>query len=231
MSMPLSYNIALIKEYKMGDVTIPLFFSIDKIKSFIQEAPVSPNESYTLKLGVEESKALLFKYVLLKDFKLDTEFLTEFPNYRDNIDYTLINKNEFIINSKEFLYDIILKLCDMEGVDSIRVILDIKHIASISEDDIIKAFDKRVSEDLDIEDKTDSTGNNITHMFGWMLGETATNPNPVFPENLNKASIDWSYREVRLRNLYRSKCFAIEYAKAEKERKYLEDRKKNKNKR
>ena len=76
--------------------------------------------------------------------------------------------------------------------------------------------------------ENDTVGSNNTHTFSSLLGETAPNPNPFFTENVGKATIDWSWREVELRDLYKSKTFEIENAIEKLKAKMMEDMKKNK---
>jgi hypothetical protein len=68
-----------------------------------------------------------------------------------------------------------------------------------------------------------------THTFSSLLGEVSPNPNPFFPENLGKATIDWSWREVELRDLYKSKTFKIENAIEKLKSKMMEDAKNKSN--
>ena len=76
--------------------------------------------------------------------------------------------------------------------------------------------------------ENDTVGSNNTHTFSSLLGETSPNPNPFFTENVGKATIDWSWREVELRDLYKSKTFKIENAIEKLKAKMMEDMKKNK---
>ena len=223
---PLNYNITQIKEYELGDVKIPLFFSLKTIKAFNKDTPASKDGKYLDKLKMNEFKTILFEHVLLEEFKLELDFIQLFSeNYKADVDY-IIKQNHIIINSKEAFYEVLLHLIDSYGLNLNNILMQLSNLIYSSELELTKVYEKRVFEDLALNKKNDMAGNSTTHMLGWMLGETATNQNPMFEENIGKPTMDWSYREVVLRNRYRDKCFMIEIAKEKYKAKLMEDAKK-----
>lgn len=217
-----NYNLKLIKEFKIGEYYIPFLFSLDKIKAFPEQTPVyvGENDKYSPNFLESNIKTKLFECFMANEFQLvlDEDLDCDMLNsYEEGCDYKIENDRVFIL-SKELFYDFLHWIPEFE----------VYHIAQIFEfkdscySELISAFINNVTEDLEyyLDNKMDRT--NSMHMFQWALGETSTNSNPFFPENLNKATIDWSWREVELRNLYKSKVFKVENA-IQKEKNRLEE--------
>lgn len=228
-----NYNLKSIKEFKLGEYYIPFLFSLDKIKAFPEQKTVYVGEErdkYTNKIVENNTKTKLFEsfmweeFVLILDEDLSIDML---ESYAENIDYKLNDSKVYII-SKELFYDFLHWIPEFE----IYHIPEIIKFKDSCYDELMHAFINNVTEDLEyyLDNKMEKTQS--MHILQWALGETSPNPNPFFPENLNKATIDWSWREVELRNLYSSKVYKVENAiQADRYRREQEALKNPKNKR
>ena len=221
----INYNIQIIREFNMGDdVFIPFLFSLDKIKAFPDQAPkVDNNCSYNykgdfLKDGFRDR---VFEYAYIRGIPLEIdEFLDEF---KEGEDYYIENESAYI-NSSHMFFEFITVYTGY----SPNTMSKLKSFIANCEREIINAFYKAVIDDLELEKKDSYERNEYIHFFQWALGQTQGFSNPFFPENIGKATIDWSFREIELRNLYRSKEFTIENAIEKLKAKMFEDAKNKK---
>lgn len=225
----LNYNIQIIREFKIGDDEyIPFLFSLDKIKAFNIQKPIISDEcsfKYKTEILIDDFSNRLFQYVytdyLLIDY--DDGFLR---SYEENLDYELVFGGAlFKIKSSKLFFAFLTTYCGYNQ----KMMSELKQFLAESEYKMINMFYTKILEDLEYmkEDSTDKNEN--IHMFQWALGHESINSNPFFPENMNKPTIEWSFREMELRNLYRSKEFKIENAIEKLKAKMMEDMK-NKNK-
>jgi hypothetical protein len=225
----LNYNIQIIREFKIGDDDyIPFLFSLDKIKAFNKQNPIISddcNYKYKTDILIDDFSNRLFQYAYTDylPVEYDKEFLSKFEN---NIDYELIYDNSmFKIKTPKLFFSFLTNYCGYNH----QMMSDLKRFLFESEQKMIKMFYDRVLEDLEYMAKDSPDKNDNIHMFQWALGHESINSNPFFPENMNKPTIEWSFREMELRNLYRSKEFNIENAIEKLKSKMMEDMK-NKNK-
>lgn len=209
----MNYDIQIIAEFNIGEVKFPFLFSLNKVKGFPRQNPMSENVKYKtdfLKLTFKE-RLLQYLYMDYLDLELDEEFLDDFTI---NTDYKF-EHNKLVILSPNFFYNMLMS---MEGV-TLETLQELRAFIDNYEIKIMTTFLNRVIEDLNYNDKKDMMGNNNTHTLLSLLGDTSVNPTPFFPENLDRAIYDWSWREIQLRTIYRSKTFSIENAiKAEQNR-------------
>lgn len=224
-----NYNFKLIKEFKLGEYNIPFIFSLDKIKAFPDQRPVYSGDSdkYSSQFVKEDIKNRLFNnfysegFYLILEEDLDLEWLSDFENITDYI----IRKNKVFIVSKELFFEFLHATEEFEQTTINRILKFIGENETL----VMLTFRERLLEDLEYYLENKTVGTDATHLLQWACGETSTNPNPFFPENLNKATLDWSWREIELRNLFKSKMFKIEQAIETLKAKMMEDiRKKNK---
>ena len=221
----LNYNFSLIKEFKIGEYKIPFLFTLDKIRAFPDQRPVvevDSSKDYSIGYIVEEYKQRAFLYVLpdfylTMDEDLDNEWLSDF----NSEDYEVINSKVFIRSPRLFFEFI----SSIEGFEK-HTLSQLKSFIYDGEGKLIKSFYNKVLDDLEYMKSDSIESNDVLHFMQWALGETSTNPNPFFSENLNKPTIEWSWREIELRNIYKSKTFMIENAIEKLKAKMLEDAKK-----
>lgn len=215
----MNYNLKIVDEFKIGELTIPFLFDISKIKENYDALIVksSINSDYEHEKNINLFKIKMFEYLYLDKFILDIdENIQELlMDFKEDVDYEVTNKT-FKIKTKDLFFEILMCL----DIDEDKVIFDLKNFITTNESKLIEIFTKDMFEELDYEDDEDTRGNNFTHKLQWALGETSTNNTPYFQENMNKATIDWSVREVLLRNFYKSKIYKMEHARnVEAERK------------
>jgi len=207
-----NYNLKIIKEFKLGEYNIPFLFSLDKILAFPEKRPIfiGQKDDFSSKFVMSEIQTKLFECFysdgmpLILDEDIELSMLDE---YVESTDY-IINKNNIYIKSKNLFFAFLHWIPEFE-IYHITLMSEFKDNNYIQ---LMNAFRNAIVEDLEyyLDDKME--GNNSTHFLQWALGETSTNPNPFFSENLGKATMDWSWREIELRNLYKSKTFKIENA-------------------
>ena len=225
----LNYNIQIIKEFKIGDdIAIPFLFSLDKIRAFNTQVPIISNEcdgNYKSEMLTDEFADRLFQYVYREYIivEYDKDFLA---NFRKDIDYEMVDSENFIIKSPRLFFEFLTGYCGYNP----KIMLELKVFITSTEHRMINTFYKKIIEDLEYMQSDSINKNENIHMFQWALGHESLNNNPFFPENIGKATIDWSFREVELRNLYRSKEFKIENAIDKLKAKMMEDAKNKTNK-
>lgn len=225
-----NYNIKIIKEFNIGEYRLPFLFSLDKIKAFRNENIIidaSCKGKYKVDKLNESYKDRIFMYAYLDyiDVVINDNIKEWLNDYNESIDY-VIQKDSIKIKSSNMFFDFITLL---QGDYDENTLRNLKTFIELSESDLIQAFYKNVLEDLQYFKDNDTNGSNATHTFASLLGEVSPNPNPFFPENLGKATIDWSWREVELRDLYKSKTFKIENAIEKLKSKMMEDAKNKSN--
>ena len=224
-----NYNIKIIKEFRIGECDIPFIFSLDKIKAFSEQRPmyIGEDDKYSANIVLDNIKDKIFEnfyscgFDLTLDEDIDMEWLS---NFKLNIDYK-IEKDKVYIISKELFFEIIHEI---EGFNQYKI-NEILNFIYTNEHKLMKCFQTNLLEDLEYFLDNKTIGNDMTHFLQWACGETSINPNPFFPENLGKATIDWSWREIELRNIFKSKMFKVEQAIEALKAKIMEEIKNNKN--
>ena len=98
-------------------------------------------------------------------------------------------------------------------VAELNILQKLKNFIDEGEIEVKNLFIKRLTEDLNLNDDKDWTGNNTTHILCSLLGDTSNISIPFFEENIGKSIYDWSIREVELRACYKSKVFMMDRAK------------------
>ena len=224
-----NYNIKIIKEFEVGEHKLPFLFSLDKIKAFKNDVVMVDSScvgKYKSDKLSNDYKERIFMYAYMDYIKIGINKDTEewIKKYEINVEYKIVD-NSVIILKPNMFFDLIVNLdCEYNP----QTFQKLKLFIEFAEADLMQAFYKNVLSDLEYFKENDTVGSNNTHTFSSLLGETAPNPNPFFTENVGKATIDWSWREVELRDLYKSKTFKIENAIEKLKAKMMEDMKKNK---
>lgn len=210
----MDFEINIISEFNIGGFIIPFYFSIDKV----QENPTNvlvENEcilSNNSEFEIENFENKVFKYVYLDKLKIKNseDFDYILSKYKESTDYNL--ENDIItIKSKGLFFEFIYEIEEVYYGDN--TLESIKNYVLSQEIEMIKIFSKRLDNYINYNDEKDRFGNNNTHRLQWALGETSTNTNPYFKENIGKATSDWSLRELMLRDKYKSKVYMMEHAR------------------
>lgn len=157
--------------------------------------------------------------------KASLNYLKE-EGWKENVDY-LLKKEHIEILSKDLLYEMIFMYVD----ENDGKLNGIGTYINESLNQLIKSFYEIAKSDLEYNDVDNICMNDVNHSLNWIFGETSTNPTPFFKENFNKPTSQWSFREVELRNMHKSKLFMIEIAKKKAEAKMMEEMKNKANKR
>lgn len=214
----INYDIYLKKTYEGDGLNIPFLFSIEHIEAF-------PNKNVD---EIEGFKDLLFKYVDRSQMTIDKASLNYLKeeDWKENVDY-LLKKEHIEILSKDLLYEMIFMYVD----ENDGKLNGIGTFINESLNQLIKSFYEIAKSDLEYNDVDNICMNDVIHSLNWIFGETSTNPTPFFKENFNKPTSQWSFREVELRNMHKSKLFMIEIAKKKAEAKMMEEMKNKANKR
>ena len=214
----INYDIYLKKTYEGDGLNIPFLFSIEHIEAF-------PNKNVD---EIEGFKDLLFKYVDRSQMTIDKASLNYLKEegWKENVDY-LLKKEHIEILSKDLLYEMIFMYVD----ENDGKLNGIGTFINESLNQLIKSFYEIAKSDLEYNDVDNICMNDVIHSLNWIFGETSTNPTPFFKENFNKPTSQWSFREVELRNMHKSKLFMIEIAKKKAEAKMMEEMKNKANKR
>ena len=214
----INYDIYLKKTYEGDGLNIPFIFSIEHIEAF-------PNKNVD---EIEGFKDLLFKYVDRSQMTIDKASLIYLKeeDWKENVDY-ILKKEHIEILSKDLLYEIIFMYVD----ENDGKLNGIGTFINESLNQLIKSFYEIAKSDLEYNDVDNICMNDVIHSLNWIFGETSTNPTPFFKENFNKPTSQWSFREVELRNMHKSKLFMIEIAKKKAEAKMMEEMKNKANKR
>ena len=214
----INYDIYLKKTYEGDGLNIPFLFSIEHIEAFHNK---NVDE-------IEGFKDLLFKYVDRSQMTIDKASLNYLKeeDWKENVDY-ILKKEHIEILSKDLLYEIIFMYVD----ENDGKLNGIGTFINESLNQLIKSFYEIAKSDLEYNDVDNICMNDVIHSLNWIFGETSTNPTPFFKENFNKPTSQWSFREVELRNMHKSKLFMIEIAKKKAEAKMMEEMKNKANKR
>ena len=214
----INYDIYLKKTYEGDGLDIPFLFSIEHIEAFHNK---NVDE-------IEGFKDLLFKYVDRSQMTIDKASLNYLKeeDWKENVDY-LLKKEHIEILSKDLLYEMIFMYAD----ENDGKLNGIGTFINESLNQLIKSFYEIAKSDLEYNDVDNICMNDVIHSLNWIFGETSTNPTPFFKENFNKPTSQWSFREVELRNMHKSKLFMIEIAKKKAEAKMMEEMKNKANKR
>ena len=214
----INYDIYLKKTYEGDGLNIPFLFSIEHIEAF-------PNKNVD---EIEGFKDLLFKYVDRSQMTIDKASLNYLKeeDWKENVDY-ILKKEHIEILSKDLLYEMIFMYVD----ENDGKLNGIGTFINESLNQLIKSFYEIAKSDLEYNDVDNICMNDVIHSLNWIFGETSTNPTPFFKENFNKPTSQWSFREVELRNMHKSKLFMIEIAKKKAEAKMMEEMKNKANKR
>ena len=214
----INYDIYLKKTYEGDGLNIPFLFSIEHIEAFHNK---NVDE-------IEGFKDLLFKYVDRSQMTIDKASLNYLKEegWKENVDY-LLKKEHIEILSKDLLYEMIFMYVD----ENDGKLNGIGTFINESLNQLIKSFYEIAKSDLEYNDVDNICMNDVIHSLNWIFGETSTNPTPFFKENFNKPTSQWSFREVELRNMHKSKLFMIEIAKKKAEAKMMEEMKNKANKR
>ena len=214
----INYDIYLKKTYEGDGLDIPFLFSIEHIEAF-------PNKNVD---EIEGFKDLLFKYVDRSQMTIDKASLNYLKeeDWKENVDY-ILKKEHIEILSKDLLYEMIFMYVD----ENDGKLNGIGTFINESLNQLIKSFYEIAKSDLEYNDVDNICMNDVIHSLNWIFGETSTNPTPFFKENFNKPTSQWSFREVELRNMHKSKLFMIEIAKKKAEAKMMEEMKNKANKR
>ena len=225
-----NYNIKIIKEFNIGEHRLPFLFSLNKLKAFRDEYIIvdsSCEGDYKVDQLKDMYKDRIFMYAYLDyiPIALDENTKEWLKDYDEHVDY-VIQKDNIKIKSANMFFDFITLL---QGDYNIDILANLNTFIFSAESDLRQAFYRNVLTDLQYFKDNDTTGSESTHTFSSLLGEVSPNPNPFFPENLGKATIDWSWREVELRDLYKSKTFKIENAIEKLKSKMMEDAKNKSN--
>lgn len=209
----INYDIYLKKTYEGDGLDIPFLFSIEHVEAF-------PNKNIN---EIEGFKDLLFKYVDRSQMTIDKASLNYLKEegWKENVDY-LLKKEHIEILSKDLLYEMIFMYVD----ENDGKLNGIGAFINESLNQLIKSFYEIAKSDLEYNDVDNICMNDVIHSLNWIFGETSTNPTPFFKENFNKPTSQWSFREVELRNMHKSKLFMIEIAKKKAEAKMMEEMKK-----
>lgn len=210
----MDFEINIITEFNIGGLIIPFYFSIDKIQENSNNIIVEDGCTLTSnsEVVIEDFESKIFKYVYLEKLTLgyQEDFDYILSNYENSVDYT-ISKNIIKIKSKNLLFEFIHEIEEVNYGDS--TLEKLKAFVLKHENEMLKVFIDRLNSYINFNDESDRFGNNNTHRLQWALGETSTNPNPYFKENIGKATSEWSLRELILRDRYKSKVYAMEYAR------------------
>jgi hypothetical protein len=218
----INYNIQIIKEFKIGDDEyIPFLFSLDKIRAFPNQSPTVSTDcqfKYKTKILTDSFSDRLFQYVYTDylPIEYDKEFLNEF---KEGLDYEKIDETDIKIKSSDLFFKFLTMYCGYNP----RMMDELKTFLFEGEHQMIQSFYSKIIEDLEYMKEDSYDKNDVIHMFQWALGHESLNNNPFFPENMNKPTIEWSFREVELRNIYRAKEFKIENAIEKLKTKMMDD--------
>lgn len=220
----MNFDINLIQEFNIGDFIIPFNFNIANLKEnekmlIVDNSCVLSN---TYEQKTEELNNKLFLHLDWEKLNIEYDSSLDYilDRYKKDLDYT-IEYNTLNIKSKYLLLDLIGELED--NINLGVELLNLKNFVDDNEVRLVNLFINKITEYLDLKNEKDMKGNNNTHRLQWALGETSTNPNPYFYENLNKATSDWSFREVLLRDFYKHKVYSMENARLEKQMEKLEN--------
>lgn len=199
----MNYDIILIKEFNTGELTLPFLFDLSKVRAFKKHEIVTDEYKYMADSNKKFIRDRVFLYLDYKNliFEIDEDTL---KCYEESVDYILVDEKNYYIKSPNMFFDFVAEL---------NILQKLKNFIDEGEIEVKNLFIKRLTEDLNLNDDKDWTGNNTTHILCSLLGDTSNISIPFFEENIGKSIYDWSIREVELRACYKSKVFMMDRAK------------------
>ena len=182
----MNYDIILIKEFNTGELTLPFLFDLSKVRAFKKHEIVTDEYKYMADSNKKFIRDRVFLYLDYKNliFEIDEDTL---KCYEESIDYILVDEKNYYIKSPNMFFDFVAEL---------NILQKLKNFIDEGEIEVKNLFIKRLTEDLNLDDDKDWTGNNTTHILCSLLGDTSNISIPFFEENIGKSIYDWSNKTV-----------------------------------